>query len=51
MIYWNEKGDQLPERRGAPDGKCCIAGVWNEKEECQIYAAERRKWGGCVEGG
>jgi len=42
MIYSNEKGDQLPGKRGAPDGKCCVAGVRNEKEECQIYAAERR---------
>jgi hypothetical protein len=40
MIYSNEKGDQLPRTRGVPDGKCCVAGVQNEKEECQIYAVE-----------
>jgi len=44
MIHSDEKGDQLPEKRGAPDGKCCVAGVQNEKEECQIYAAECH-WG------
>jgi len=44
MIESDVKGDQLPGTRGAPDGKCCVAGARNEKEECQIYAAERR-WG------
>ena len=44
MIYSNEKGDQLPGKREALDGKCCVAGARNEKEECQIYAVERR-WG------
>jgi hypothetical protein len=44
MIYLNEKGDQQPRKRGAPDGKCCVAGGRIEKEECQIYAAECR-WG------
>jgi hypothetical protein len=44
MIYSNEKGDQLPGKREAPDGKCCVAGARNEKEECQIYVAECR-WG------
>jgi len=42
MIYSNEKWDQLPGKRGVQDGKCCVAGAQNEKEECQIYAAERR---------
>jgi len=44
MIYSDEKEDQLPGNRGAPDGKCCVARERNENEECQIYAAERR-WG------
>jgi hypothetical protein len=48
MIYLNEKGDQQPRKRGVPDGKCCVAGGRIEKEECQIYAAERRKGGGWV---
>jgi len=42
MIYSNEKGDQRPGKRGEPEGKCCVAGARNEKEECQINAAERR---------
>jgi len=42
MIYLDGKGDQLPGKRGAPDGKCCVAGARNEKKECQIYAAEHR---------
>jgi len=44
MIYLDEKGDQLPGKRGAPDGKCCVAEARNEKEAWQINAAERR-WG------
>jgi len=44
MKYSNGTGDQLPRKRGAPDGKCCVAGARNEKEECQIYALKRR-WG------
>jgi hypothetical protein len=36
IIYLNEKEDQLPGKRGAPDGKCGVAGERIEKEECQI---------------
>ena len=42
MIYSDGNGDQLPGKREAPDGKCCVAGAQNEKEEGQIYAAERQ---------
>ena len=41
MIYSDEKGDQLRGIREGPDGKCCVAGAQNEKEDCQIYAEER----------
>jgi hypothetical protein len=41
MIYFDEKGGQLPGKREAPDGESCVAGAQNEKSDCQINAVER----------
>jgi hypothetical protein len=45
-------GNNYPEKTGAPDGECCVGKTStiklvrearNEKDECQVYAEERRK--------
>jgi hypothetical protein len=36
-----KKGTSYQGKEERRDGKCGVAGARNEKEECQIYAAER----------